>query len=134
MSTLSGILRDEALERGGIHSLFNDTNLFGQFTGGSYVLRERFIKDDPNASRMLVEGVSRTIAWAQTIPAEEVRARFDRIIADRKRYEDGLAIKYWKSAGARTARPSSSSHMASTRPRYSYVRIHSLNRLSSSTK
>ncbi|WP_271596869.1 MULTISPECIES: hypothetical protein [unclassified Bradyrhizobium] len=32
MSTPSGILRDKALERGGIHALFNDTDLFGYFT------------------------------------------------------------------------------------------------------
>ncbi|MCK1599415.1 ABC transporter substrate-binding protein [Bradyrhizobium sp. 164] len=99
VSTLSGILRDKALERGGIHALFNDTDLFGQFTGGSYVLREKFIKDNPEASRKLVEGVSRAIGWAHTAPAEEVRARFERIIADRKRNEDGSSIKYWKSTG-----------------------------------
>ncbi|SFN63915.1 ABC-type nitrate/sulfonate/bicarbonate transport system, substrate-binding protein [Bradyrhizobium sp. Rc3b] len=99
VSTLSGILRDKALERGGIHALFNDTDLFGQFTGGSYVLRDKFIRDNPEASRKLVEGVSRAIAWAQTRPAEEVRARFERIIADRKRNEDGSSIKYWKSTG-----------------------------------
>ncbi|MBB4264121.1 ABC transporter substrate-binding protein [Bradyrhizobium sp. CIR3A] len=102
VSTLSGILRDKALERGGIHALFNDTDLFGQFTGGSYVLREKFIRDNPDASRRLVEGISRAIAWAQTTPHEEVRARFNRIIADRKRNEDGSSIKYWKSTGVAT--------------------------------
>ncbi|MGY4408597.1 ABC-type nitrate/sulfonate/bicarbonate transport system substrate-binding protein [Bradyrhizobium sp. LB7.1] len=102
VSTLSGILRDKALERGGIHALFNDTDLFGQFTGGSYVLREKFIKEYPDASRKLVEGISRAIAWAQAAPAEEVRARFERIIRERKRNEDGSSIKYWKSTGIAT--------------------------------
>ena len=41
VSALSGVLRDKALERGGIRSLFNDTDLFGQFTGGAYVLRRQ---------------------------------------------------------------------------------------------
>ncbi|HEX7923407.1 MAG TPA: ABC transporter substrate-binding protein [Bradyrhizobium sp.] len=99
VSTLSGVLRDKALERGGIHSLFNDTDLFGQFTGGAYVLRDKFIRDNPNAARRLVEGISRAIQWAQTTPPEEVRARFERIIAERKRNEDGSSIKYWKSTG-----------------------------------
>jgi ABC-type nitrate/sulfonate/bicarbonate transport system substrate-binding protein len=89
----------KALERGGIRSLFNDTDLFGQFTGGAYVLRDKFIKDNPNASRKLTEGISRAIQWAQTTPPEEVRARFDRIIAERKRNEDPSSIKYWKSTG-----------------------------------
>ncbi|MDF0497326.1 ABC transporter substrate-binding protein [Bradyrhizobium yuanmingense] len=99
VSTLSGVLRDKARERGGIHSLFNDTDLFGNFTGGSYVLRDKFIRDNPEASRKLIEGISRAIAWAQATPPEEVRARFERIISERKRNEDATPIRYWKSTG-----------------------------------
>ncbi|MET4244878.1 ABC-type nitrate/sulfonate/bicarbonate transport system substrate-binding protein [Bradyrhizobium sp. JR18.2] len=88
VSALGGVLRDKALERGGIRSLFVDTGLFGQFTGGAYVLREKFIKDNPNASRKLVEGISRAIEWAQITPPEEVQARFDKIVAERERNED----------------------------------------------
>ena len=99
VSALSGVLRDKALERGGIRSLFNDTDLFGQFTGGAYVLRQKFIQENPNTARKLIEGISRAIQWAQTTPPEEVRAKFDKIIADRKRNEDASSIKYWKSTG-----------------------------------
>jgi ABC-type nitrate/sulfonate/bicarbonate transport system substrate-binding protein len=102
VTTFSGILRDKALERGGLRRLFADTDLFGNFTGGSYVLRERFIKDNPNTARKLVEGVSQAIAWAQTTSPEEVRGRFERIIAERKRNEDASPIKYWKSTGVAT--------------------------------
>jgi ABC-type nitrate/sulfonate/bicarbonate transport system substrate-binding protein len=102
VTTLNGILRDKALDRGGIRRLFADTDLFGNFTGGAYVLRDKFIRDNPTTSRKLVEGVSRAIAWAQATPAEEVRARFERIIAERKRNEDASPIKYWKSTGVAT--------------------------------
>jgi ABC-type nitrate/sulfonate/bicarbonate transport system substrate-binding protein len=73
VTTLNGVLRDKALERGDIRRLFADTDLFGNFTGGAYVLRDKFIRDNPNTSRKLIEGVSRAIAWAQTTPPEEVR-------------------------------------------------------------
>lgn len=99
VTTLNGVLRDKALERGGLRRLFADTDLFGNFTGGAYVLRDKFIKDNPNTTRRLIEGISRAIAWAQTTTPEEVRARFERIIAERKRNEDGSPIKYWKSTG-----------------------------------
>jgi ABC-type nitrate/sulfonate/bicarbonate transport system substrate-binding protein len=102
VSTLSGVLRDKALERGGIRRLFADTDLFGNFTGGAYVLRDKFIKENPETSRRLVEGISRAIEWAQTTPPEEVRARFEKIIAERKRNEDASSIKYWKSTGVAT--------------------------------
>jgi len=99
VSALSGVLRDKALERGGIRSLFNDTDLFGQFTGGAYVLRQKFIQENPNTARKLTDGISQAIHWAQTTPPEEVRARFDKIIAERKRNEDASSIRFWKSTG-----------------------------------
>jgi hypothetical protein len=49
VTTLSGVLRNKALERGDIRKLFADTDLFGNVTGGSYVLREKFIKDNASA-------------------------------------------------------------------------------------
>ena len=69
-------------------------DLFGNFTGGAYVLRDKFIRDNPNTSHKLVEGISRAIAWAQTTPPEDVRVRFERIIADRKRNEDAIIIPF----------------------------------------
>src|SRR5207237_8733829 len=99
VSALSGVLRDKALDRGGIRSLFNDTDLFGQFTGGAYVLRQKFIQENPNTARKVKEGISRAIPWAQTTPPEEVRARFDRIIAESKGKEDACSLKSVKSTG-----------------------------------
>lgn len=99
VTTLAGVLRDKALERGGIRKLFSDKDLFGNFTGGPYVLREKFIRDNPNASRKLVEGIAKAIEWARTTPPDEVRTRFEKIIAERRRSEDASAIKYWRSTG-----------------------------------
>jgi ABC-type nitrate/sulfonate/bicarbonate transport system substrate-binding protein len=99
VATLAGVLRDKALERGGIRKLFSDKDLFGNFTGGAYVLREKFIRDNPNASRKLVEATTKAIEWARTSPPQEVRARFEKIIAVRKRNEDASSIKYWQSTG-----------------------------------
>jgi ABC-type nitrate/sulfonate/bicarbonate transport system substrate-binding protein len=99
VSALNGVLRDKALERGGIRKLFADIDLFGNFTGGAYVLREKFIRDNPGTTRKLVEAISRAIEWAQTTPPEQVRARFEKIVAERKRNEDASSVKYWKSTG-----------------------------------
>jgi ABC-type nitrate/sulfonate/bicarbonate transport system substrate-binding protein len=97
------VLRDKALERGGIRKLFSDKDLFGNFTGGAYVLRERFIKENPEAARKFVEGVAKAIEWARNSPPEAVRERFERIIAERHRNEDASSIKYWKSTGVANA-------------------------------
>ncbi len=47
VATLGGILRDKALERGGIHAVFRDYDLFGEFTSAAYVLRTDFIAKIP---------------------------------------------------------------------------------------
>lgn len=99
VATLAGVLRDKALERGGIRKLFSDKDLFGNFTGGAYVLSDKFVKDNPNTARLFVEATARAIEWARTTPPEEVRARFEKIVAQRKRNEDSSSIKYWKSTG-----------------------------------
>lgn len=99
LSTLGGVLRDKALERGGVRPLFTDRDLFGNFTAGSYVLHKRFIKDNPNATRHLVGAIAKSIEWARKTPPAEVRARYESIIAARKRAESNDAIQYWKSTG-----------------------------------
>jgi len=99
VTTLAGVLRDKALERGGLRKLFSDKDLFGNFTGGAYVLRDKFIRDNPNTARKLIEGTAKAIEWARASPPDEVRARFEKIIAERKRNEDASSIKYWQSTG-----------------------------------
>lgn len=98
-ATLGGVLRDKALERGGIKPLFTDKDLFGIFSAGSYVLKNDFIEDNPNAARKFVEATAKAIEWARTTPRDEVVARFEKIIAERGRKEDASNIKYWKSTG-----------------------------------
>jgi ABC-type nitrate/sulfonate/bicarbonate transport system substrate-binding protein len=99
VSTLGGVLRDKALQRGGIHPLFKDRDLFGNFSAGSYVLTNKFIKDNPNTTRKFVEATAKAIEWARTTPRDEVVARFEKIINNRGRKEDTKAVKFWKSTG-----------------------------------
>ncbi len=99
VATLGTIFRDRALERGGIRLLFSDYQLYGEFTAGSYVLRDDFIRDHPKAARKFVEAVARALDWERTTPREEVVRRFQDLIAKRKRTEDATAIRFWLSSG-----------------------------------
>ena len=99
VATLGTIFRDRALERGGIRLLFSDYQLYGEFTAGSYVLRNDFIRDHPKAARKFVEAVARALDWERATPREEVVRRFQNLIAKRKRTEDASAIKFWLSSG-----------------------------------
>jgi ABC-type nitrate/sulfonate/bicarbonate transport system substrate-binding protein len=99
VAQLGGLLRDKALERGDIHPLIKDIDLFGHFSAGSYVLTNKFIKANPNAAHKFVEATAKAIEWARITPREEVIARFEKMINGRGRKEDASAVKFWKSTG-----------------------------------
>ncbi|WP_328707699.1 ABC transporter substrate-binding protein [Streptomyces mesophilus] len=99
VAVLGGILRDKALETGGIRKLFSDYDLRGSFSAGTYVLTDRFIEQNPETVRTLVTGVGKALDWSRATSREEVVARLSEIIAKRKRNESAEAIKYFRSYG-----------------------------------
>ncbi|MFI1393542.1 ABC transporter substrate-binding protein [Streptomyces sp. NPDC020681] len=99
VAVLGGILRDKALETGGVRKLFSDFELRGAFSAGTYVLTDRFIKQNPETVRTFVTGVGKALDWSRTTPREEVVARMTEILARRKRSESADALKYWRSYG-----------------------------------
>jgi ABC-type nitrate/sulfonate/bicarbonate transport system substrate-binding protein len=99
VSVLGSILREKAVERGGVHPLFTDFDLFGKFTAGSYVLRNDFIRKNPNTARKFVQATARAIEWARAADRSEVIARMEKIVQRRGRNEDASPIQHWRSTG-----------------------------------
>ncbi|MDI6105822.1 ABC transporter substrate-binding protein [Actinoplanes sp. NEAU-A12] len=99
VAALSGTLRDVAIEHGGIRPLYTDVDLLGDFNGGSYVLRDDFIKKNPDTVRRFTTAVAKAVDWSRDQPVETVRAKFEEIIAKRGRNEDTKQVKFWKSYG-----------------------------------
>jgi len=99
VAVLGGMLRDRAIEKGGVRKVFSDYDLFGSFTAGSYVFTEKFIKENPNTVKKFVEATAKAIEWARTTPKDEVIARFEKIIEERDRKEESETIQYYKSTG-----------------------------------
>ncbi|SDH76104.1 ABC-type nitrate/sulfonate/bicarbonate transport system, substrate-binding protein [Sinosporangium album] len=103
VAVLGGVLRDKALERGGLRPLFSDFELFGPFSAGSYVLTQRFIDEHPATVKKFVEATAKAVQWTRERPREEVVAKFKEIIAKRGRHEDDQSVGFWKSTGIATA-------------------------------
>nr|WP_245819659.1 ABC transporter substrate-binding protein [Rhodococcus yunnanensis] len=99
VGNLGGIIKDVALEAGGLHEIFRDTDLIGSFSISTAVLRDDFIEKNPDATADFVQGVARAIRWAQLRPREEVIGRFTDIISGRGRSENTDYVQHWKSAG-----------------------------------
>ncbi|MET9696488.1 ABC transporter substrate-binding protein [Streptomyces sp. NPDC006529] len=103
VGVLSGVLRDKALATGGIRPLFTDYQLLGAFSAGSYVMTQRFIKENPDTVRTFVTGVAKAIEWSRVTPREEVIARMTAIVKKRGRNEDTTTLQYWHSYGVAEA-------------------------------
>ncbi|MER5221749.1 ABC transporter substrate-binding protein [Streptomyces flaveus] len=99
VAVLGGILRDKALAAGGIRPLFTDYQLLGAFSAGTYVMTDRFLKQNPDTARIFVTAVGRAIEWSRSTPHEEVIARMTDIVKKRRRNEDTAPLKYWRSYG-----------------------------------
>ncbi len=103
VAVLGGILQDKALADGGIRPLFTDYQLLGAFSAGTYVMTDRFLKQNPDTARTFVTGVARAIEWARHTPRDEVVDRMTSIVRRRGRNEDTAPLKYWKSYGVAEA-------------------------------
>ncbi|RJL24263.1 ABC transporter substrate-binding protein [Bailinhaonella thermotolerans] len=99
VAALSGVLRDKALERGGVRALYTDFALFGPFTGGAVVFREDFVARNRDVVEKFVAGYAKAVRWTQTHTPAEVIERSTKIIQKRGRNEDASNVRYWKSSG-----------------------------------
>lgn len=99
VAALNTIYRETATGRGGIRPLFTDKSLFGAFSYGTYVMRNDFIVENPEATADFVQGTARAIRWTQLTPRDEVVAKFRDIIGKRQRNENTATIEYWRSPG-----------------------------------
>lgn len=99
VAVLGDILRDKALERGGIRPLFDDHELLGTFSAGTYVMADRYLERHPKAAAAFVTGVGRALDWSRRTPRAEVVARMVRIVRRRDRSEDTDPLRYWRSYG-----------------------------------
>lgn len=97
----SGIFQERALQKGGVRELFTD-KVFGDFSYGSYVLRNDFIKKNTDAVKDFVQGTARAIRWTQVTPRADVVTKYKDIITKRGRGEDPALAEYWKSSSIST--------------------------------
>ncbi|MEU1204001.1 ABC transporter substrate-binding protein [Nocardia sp. NPDC005825] len=99
VAALGGVFRDTAIGRGGIHPLYTDKDLFGQFDYGTYVFRNDYLKSHADAVADFVQGTARATRWLQVTPRDEVVAKFADIIHKRGRNENTSLLQYYKSSG-----------------------------------
>jgi len=84
---------------GALRRIFGFHDLYQHFTAGSYVMTERYLRENPDTVRHVIGGMARAIEWARATPRAEVIERFRRIIAKRGRNESDHLLQYWTGYG-----------------------------------
>ena len=99
VGNLGSIIKDVALEHGGLHELLRDTDLIGNLAISTTVLRNDFISNHRDAVADFVQGTARAIRWAQLHSRADVVAKLTQIIQGRKRAENIEYVQHYKSPG-----------------------------------
>lgn len=99
---LFGALKDSALSRPGLRPLVVDTDLVGPYNGGSIVLRDQFIKQNPDLTRKFVAGLAKALVYTETHTADEVRTTLQDWLTKQGRPDDAKALALWKGTGIAT--------------------------------
>ena len=99
---LFGALKDSALSRPGLEQLVVDTDLVGPYNGGSIVLRDQFIKQNPALTKRFVAGLAKALVYAETHSADEVRTKLQSWLQAQGRPDDAKALALWKGTGVAT--------------------------------
>lgn len=91
-----------ALQHGGIRVLATDTDLVGPYNGGSYVLKDDFIADNPTTTKAFIGGVTKAIAWDQAHSPKETLAVYSKYLEEEGRPQYIKALATWKGNGVAT--------------------------------
>ena len=57
-----------------LHALVKDTDVVGDYSGGGFVMQDKFLKDNPDTSEKLVTGVAKAVAYIESHTRDEVLA------------------------------------------------------------
>lgn len=105
-ASLGFTFRDAALERGGIKALTRNVDLIGTYNDNTGVLRKDFIAKNPIATRRLVEGIAKAIAWTQEREKagqrDEVIDVYTKYLESQGRGGQAAPLKFWQSLGIAT--------------------------------
>jgi ABC-type nitrate/sulfonate/bicarbonate transport system substrate-binding protein len=96
---LFGSLKEVALSHGGVTELVNDIDLVGEYDAGSYVLRDDFIKRNPETSKKFVAAIAKALDYTQTHDIDEIRELMKGYLEDHGRGDFAGALDLWQGTG-----------------------------------
>ncbi len=71
-----------AEQRGGIRTVFKDTDVIGPYNGGGAVLQERFLDANPDAATEITTGIAKAVEYINSHERDEVLKVYDAWLKD----------------------------------------------------
>jgi ABC-type nitrate/sulfonate/bicarbonate transport system substrate-binding protein len=99
---LFGALEVSALKRGGLRRLVVDTDLVGAYNGGSIVMRDQFLKANPDLSKRFVSALAKALVFAAQHPVDQTRKLLQAWLVKQGRTDDAKALDLWTGTGVAT--------------------------------
>lgn len=96
---LFGSLKEIALKNGGVEEVVNDIELVGPYNGGSYVLHDRFIAENPNTTKAFVDAIAKALEYSQTHSVDEIRELMKDYLVEHDRADYAEALDLWRGTG-----------------------------------
>ena len=96
---LFGALKEIAVQNGGVKELVNDIDLVGPYNGGSYVMADKFLKENPETAKKFIAGVSKAIEYVRTHPVEEIREVMTDYLEEHGRGDFAEPLTLWQGTG-----------------------------------
>ena len=92
-------LEKEGLSQDEIEEVVSDTELVGPYNGGSYVLSDRFIKENPTTTKEFIGAIAKALEYSQTHSVDEVREVMKKYLEEHDRGDFAAALDLWKGTG-----------------------------------
>lgn len=98
----NGALLTKAVQGGGLTSIMKDTDVFGDYNGGSYEMADSWLAAHPAAATEFVTGMAKAIHYIKTHSASNVLGIYDKWLTAHGEQDDVSALSTWVSTGIAT--------------------------------
>jgi len=99
---LNGSLLQIALKKGGLTPIVKDTDVVGDYNGGSICMSNSYLQEHPDAAKEFIGGMAKALHYTQTHSVADVLKVYDAYLQSHGRSDAVAALSAWTGTGVAT--------------------------------
>lgn len=99
---LSGSLLQIALKKGGLTPIVKDTDVVGDYNGGSICMSDQYLQEHPDVAQEFISGMAKAVQYTETHSADDVKKVYDAYLQSHGRGDAVAALSAWTGTGVAT--------------------------------